>query len=197
MTKAVAQKKQGSWLRWESVRAKKIPWDELWRMETRRIRFAISSVYDILPTLTNLCTWKMSDDPLCKLCGKRATLEHILSSCSRALADERYTWRHNQVLEVLAIGLDKARRKCSANGGKGPQFISFVRETEGKRGKHVKTAAGGILATSNDWQMRADVNRQLSFPQHIATTSLRPDIVLWSQTEKTVLPIELTVPNED
>ena len=109
MTKAVAQKKQGIWLRWESVRAKRIPWDELWGMETRRIRFAISSVYDILPTPTNLCTWKMSDDPLFKLCGKRPTLEHILSSYSRALADGRYTWRHNPVLEVLAIGLDKAR----------------------------------------------------------------------------------------
>ena len=62
------------------------------------------------------------------------------------------------MLEVLAIGLDKARRKCSANGGKGPQFISFVREIEGKRGKHVKTRAGGILATSYDWQIREDAN---------------------------------------
>ena len=78
------------------------------------------------------------------------------------------------MLEVLAIGLDKARRKCSANGGKGPQFISFVRETEGKRGKHVKTAAGGILATSNDWQMRANVSRQLTaYSYHEFTTRYR------------------------
>ena len=45
--------------------------------------------------------------------------------------------------------------------------------------------------------MRADVSRQLSFPQHIATTNLRPDIVLWSQTVTTVLLIELTAPHED
>ena len=90
MTKAVAQKKQGSWLRWESVRAKKKLWDGLWKMESRRIRFAISSVYDILPTPTNLCMWKLSEDPLCKLCGKRATLEHVLSACSKALVNWRY-----------------------------------------------------------------------------------------------------------
>ena len=80
---------------------------------------------------------------------------------------------------------------------KGPQFISFVRETEATRGKQLKSAAGGILATCNDWQMRADVNRQLAFPQHIAITNLRPDIVLWSQTKKTVVLIELTVPYEE
>ena len=59
----------------------------------------VSSVYDILPTQTNLCIWKLSEDPLCKLCGKRATLEHVLSACTKALADGRYTWRHNKVLE--------------------------------------------------------------------------------------------------
>ena len=46
-------------------------------------------------------------------------------------------------------------------------------------------------------QMRADVSRQLRFPQYIASTNLQPDIVLWSQTEKAVLLIELTVPHED
>ena len=68
MAKAVGQKKQGSLLRW------KPPWDELWKMESRGIRFAISFVYDTLPTPTNLCLWRLSEDLLCKLCGKRATL---------------------------------------------------------------------------------------------------------------------------
>ena len=198
LTKAVAQKKQGSWLRWESVRAKKLPWDELWKMESRRIRFVISSVYDILPTPTNLCTWKLSEDPLCKLCGKRASLEHVLSACTKALADGRYTWRHNKVLEVLAHGIDlRMRNQRSVGVVKGPQFISFVIEAEATRGKQLKSTAGGTLATCNDWQMRADVNRQLAFPQHIAITNLRPDIVLWSQTKKKVVLIELTVPYEE
>ena len=150
-------------------------------MESKRIRFDISSVYDTLPTPTSLCTWKLSEDPLCKLCGKRATLEHVLSACTKALADGRYRWRHNKVLEILVHIID-LRNKRNVGAVKGPQFISFVREAEATRGKQLKSAAGGILATCNDWQMRADVNRQLAFPQHIAITNLRPDIVLWSQT---------------
>ena len=192
MTKAVAQKKQGSWLRWESIRARKVSWHDLWKMETRKIRFAISSVYDILPTPTNLCTWKLSEDPSCKLCGRRATLE---------LAEGRYTWRHNQVLEALAAGIDRARKKCGKSSGTGsgvrPQFISFVRGAEAVRGNQRKTPAGGLLATSNDWQMRADVRGQITFPHHIAITNLRPDIVMWSQAKTTVVLIELTVPYEE
>ena len=63
-----------------------------------------------------------------------------------------------------------------------------------KFGKQLKAAQGGILAISNDCQMWADVNRQLAFPQHIAITNLRPDIMLWSQTKTMVVLIALTVP---
>ena len=45
--------------------------------------------------------------------------------------------------------------------------------------------------------MRADLDRQLTFPQEIVTTSLRPDIVLWSTSTKTVIMVELTVPWEE
>ena len=169
-------------------------------METRRIHFAISLVYDILPTPTNLCTRKLSEDPSCKLCGRRATLEHVLSACSKSLANGRYTWRHNQVLEALAAGIDRARKKCGTSSGTGsgvrPQFISFVRGTEAVRGNQRKTLAVGLLATSNDWQMSVDVRGQITFPHHIAITNLRPDIVIWSQGKTTVVLIELTVPYE-
>ena len=102
------------------------------------------------------------------------------------------------MLEVLAHGIDlRIINRRSVGGVKGPQFISFVREAESIRGKQLKTAEEGILATGNDWQMRADINRHLAFSQHIAITNLRPDIVLWSQTKKTVVLIELTVPYEE
>ena len=50
---------------------------------------------------------------------------------------------------------------------------------------------------ARDWRMVADVGRQLVFPKEIATTTLRPDIVLWSPSKKKALIIELTVPWED
>lgn len=45
--------------------------------------------------------------------------------------------------------------------------------------------------------MRADFDLQLKFPQQIAVSSLRPDILLWSTIAKTVIMVELMVPWED
>ncbi|MGH0123308.1 UNVERIFIED_CONTAM: hypothetical protein FKN15_067757 [Acipenser sinensis] len=45
--------------------------------------------------------------------------------------------------------------------------------------------------------MLADVGQRLIFPPEIATTNLRPDIVLWSGSARLVHLVELTVPWED
>ena len=37
----------------------------------------------------------------CPLCNKPQTNEHVLSNCSSTIALERYTKRHNKVLEIL------------------------------------------------------------------------------------------------
>ena len=42
-----------------------------------------------------------------------------------------------------------------------------------------------------------DLDRQLRFPTEITTTSLRPDIVVWSTKAKSVHLVELTVPMEE
>ncbi|KAJ8010190.1 hypothetical protein DPEC_G00072420 [Dallia pectoralis] len=44
--------------------------------------------------------------------------------------------------------------------------------------------------------MLADLGQQLNFPPEIAVTTLRPDLVLWSPSLKSVYIIELTVPWE-
>lgn len=53
------------------------------------------------------------------------------------------------------------------------------------------------LRVARDWQLRADIGRQLDFPPEIATTTLRPDLVLWPPSVKKAYIIELTVPWED
>lgn len=42
-----------------------------------------------------------------------------------------------------------------------------------------------------------DLKRQMKFPNYVAATTLRPDMVLVSESTKQVLPLELTVPWED
>ena len=42
-----------------------------------------------------------------------------------------------------------------------------------------------------------DLEKQLRFPQHIVSTTLRPDILLVSEITKNIAIMELTVPWED
>lgn len=97
------------------------------------------------------------------------------------------------MLARLAAGLEMGRKRKGAVN-KGPCFISFLRPGE-KAGRQDKGA--GILSTANDWEMRVDLGRRVKFPEEFAITSLRPDIVLWSQTTKQVGLVELRVPWEE
>ncbi|VDI83021.1 Hypothetical predicted protein [Mytilus galloprovincialis] len=135
--------------------------------------------------------WK---DPTCTLCkDKPASLQHVLSACPVALKDGRYTWRHDSVLKTIAAKLDTTRRK-KRKMQKNITFVNFVRAGEKKDNQ----AEGlGILGTASDWQMTADIHQRMSFPAEIAATSLRPDIVIWSQGTRQAVLLELTVPWED
>ncbi len=75
----------------------------------------------------------------------------------------------------------------------GPGLIRFVRA--GQRFTGTLTGAG-ILASTADWDMRVDLRKHLKFPEEIATSTLRPDIVLRSGTTRQAVLLELTVPWE-
>ena len=94
-------KQQGAWTRWENAVERKVTWAELWKAKAS-IKFLIQAVHDVLPSPSNLHTWGIAETPACPLCSKRGTLEHILSCCTRALGDGQYSWRHDQVLKIIA-----------------------------------------------------------------------------------------------
>ena len=105
---------QGQVVRWEeNVIERKLSWTEIWNWSTSRLSFLVRSTYDVLPSLVR---WKITTEDKC-LCGKRGTLKHILSNCSRAL--NRYTWRHNEVLKILYRVTKE--RIAQINSGKRPQ----------------------------------------------------------------------------
>ena len=54
-----------------------------------------------------------------------------------------------------------------------------------------------ILSSAKDWQVKTDLDGEGSFPEDIVITLLRPDVVIWSASEKQVIIGELTVPWED
>lgn len=190
----VGLRQQGAWTRGEEAMDRKISWPELWRTEPHRIKFLIQSVYDVLPSPSNLFCWGKVETPACALCQGVGTLEHILSSCPRALGDGRYRWRHDRVLKAVAesisTAVDQSKRLQPAR-----RKIAFIRAGEQPRPQ--LRAQTGLLGTANDWQLRADLGKQLRFPENIVETSLRPDIVLLSDSSKQVILLELTVPWEE
>lgn len=116
MDRAVAMRKQGTWTRWEQVMERKITWNDLWKMDSQSIKFLIMVVYDILPSPSNLHHWGLEEQPTCSPCERIGTLEHILSCCSRALADGRYQWRHDQVLRTIAETISNTLNICRRTG---------------------------------------------------------------------------------
>ncbi|CAC5381746.1 unnamed protein product [Mytilus coruscus] len=172
---------------------RKITWAELWRMEPFRISFMLRSVYDTLPSPSNLHQWGLIEEPSCKLCGERGIMAHILSGCKVALTQGRYRWRHDKVLKHLAEILDIERRKKRPSKTEAKQ-IRFVRE--GDTGHATMSQQHFILDKGSEWNMRADIGKKLVFPECVQTT-LRPDIVVWSQSSKMIVAIELTVPWEE
>ena len=165
---------QGSWNQW-NMPGRKLTWQELWQYEPLQLSFLLKSVYDLLPTPTNLERWKLSEEPSCPLCKQTGTLQHVLTDLSQG----RYRWRHDQALRVLADILEKEKRQERQTKTKGPVFINFVKS--GQKAKGVKKT--GLLQEARHWEMKVDLRQKLVF-LNVVQTSLRPEIVIWSTVPK-------------
>lgn len=177
---AVSQAQQGRWTAWEDTEPRRLKWSDIWSIEATRLSFMLNAVYDQLPTPANLVRWKATSDEKCIDCSCKGTLKHILSACSGSLG--RYTWRHNQVLERL-------ERICVEL----VDFQSGEERAEVRMG--VPSRAG--VTPSGDWQVITDLGRQMTVPQCLAMTRLRPDMIIFSETVKEAIMMELTVPWEE
>lgn len=61
----VGMRKQGAWTNWEQAVDRKVTWSELWKAEPFRSKFLIQSVYDVLPSPSNLFCWGKVESPSC------------------------------------------------------------------------------------------------------------------------------------
>ena len=133
---------------------------------------------------------------MCKLCGGKGTLTHILTGCSVALSQGRYKWRHDQVLREVA-NFTEARRKSCNNNPKTlkKEEIKFVKQGEITTPTEKETRC--YLDNAADWQLHVDLDKKLRVPEEVAVTDLRPDMLLISNSTKRMGVIELTVPSEE
>ncbi|XP_023810165.1 uncharacterized protein LOC105353972 [Oryzias latipes] len=185
-------RQQGAWTRWESTLQRRISWADILQADFHRVRFLVQAVYDVLPSPANLHVWGKSEMPSCLLCSGRGSLEHLLSTCPRALADGRYRLR--QVLKALAESLASAI-KASKNQRAPKKVVPFIKA--GEKPQVRKQLLTGLLHKALDWQLQVDLEKQLRFPQHIVRTNLRADMLLISETSKHLIMLELTVPWEE
>ena len=113
-----------------------------------------------------------------------------------ALQQDCFTFRHDTVLVVLAVAVESflSSKKCINVQGNNP--IKFVK-TGAKFSKYTKRVHSGLLHLTADWKLLSDLGDKLVFPSFIAITRLRPDIVLFSTSIKTVIILELTCPCEE
>ena len=186
--------KQGAHTRWE-VPEKKLSHREIISTSETSLKFLVKSVYDLLPTPSNKNIWFGSEET-CKLCGGNGTLTHILSSCKIALAQGRYTWRHDQVLRQIALFVDAKRKNHNNQPRREEKKIQFVKAGE-KRTPTQKSLLGSYLDGAIDWKLMTDLDGNLKFPIQVADTNLRPDMILLSESTKRIGLIELTVPSEE
>ena len=193
--KMVSLSQQGAWTRWENVEKKRITWSDCWRPDFSEIQFLIKSVYDVLPSPTNLHIWGKRETPNCQLCAWKGSLQHILSSCPKALGDGQYCWHHDKALKVIANEVTKAMSASNHQPGKKLKQINFI-----KAGEKIQKKRGEktyLLSSADDWQLIVDLETQLKFPRHIALTSLRPDLILHSDNTKQCIIWELSVSWEE
>jgi hypothetical protein len=65
--------------------------------------FTVRYINNSLPTRQNLARWGLSPTSDCSRCLAPETLLHVVAGCQSYL--ERFTWRHNSVLNFLATNL--------------------------------------------------------------------------------------------
>ena len=151
----------------------------------------------ILPSNTNLVRWGQKEYPTCPLCNDRKTTEHVLSSYIVAQLEGRYTWRHNRVLQGLAVVITMAKGQSTH-----PEADAVIFTTEGVakswhwravKSTNQKTC---LLDMCDDWEVSADHPESDNHFRIIKETRLRPDIVIHLSSTQQLIVVELTVPHE-
>ena len=97
------------------------------------------------------------------------------------------------VIELLKAQCETANQQYIT--AKEP-IIQFLKEGECSVRKQ-KNPNLNLLNGTSDWKVSADLKKSLQFPVHIIQTEKRPDIEAWSDSMKTILLIELTLPREE
>ena len=169
-------------------------------MSPALLKFHLNSVHDVANTPANMKLWNYSNTGSCILCGwKTCNIKHILAVCSVARNSKRYNWRHDNVLRVIAGALlDQLRIYNSADSTTSDREWLRFKSKDGSYAKPKPMLKKETpFARAQDWMLIWDEDTlPIQFPQHIYNTPERPDIVVWYDSLREVILIELTCGDE-
>jgi hypothetical protein len=210
---------QGVWLQWSNS---SLPFDLSWKNliygpGPKLLAFVINASINCLPTPDMLRLWGYRKTAPCFLCQHpQCTNHHILSNCSKALKDKRYTWRHDSVLLTLQPILDNLIHKQNSSHKITPSHphisSNFISSTPSINQKpqppiYLATAisvkcsrrkASIAFQSANDWKLLIDFDHErITFPPEVCATNQRPDIIIYSKKTQVILLIELTCPADE
>lgn len=192
---------QGKWADWDAIAGGDLTWQKLLHGCTDAyLKFLLNGPNNSLPTGDNLRRWSNSQVSVrCACCGvAHPTLPHVLNGCKAMLRQGRYTWRHNTILAGLFQAIYTFAQSIEATPLPHITFVRAGEQPETAKQSAAPVKKTGILSRASDWQAVCDLPGQAyAFPEHIATTAQRPDIVLFSNSAKVVVMVELTCPIED
>ena len=78
-------------------------WSSAQQRLTKSIfNFTLKYLKNTLATRKSLSKWSIAQSSACSFCLQSETLQHIVSSCKLYLEHDRYTWRHDSVLDFIA-----------------------------------------------------------------------------------------------
>ena len=82
--------------------------NSVWSLAERNLpknifNFTIRYINNSLPSRKNLVKWGISPTSDCSFCLLPETLLHVVSGCKTYLEKGRYTWRHDSILNFLAM----------------------------------------------------------------------------------------------
>uniref|UniRef100_A0A0L8HH18 Uncharacterized protein n=1 Tax=Octopus bimaculoides TaxID=37653 RepID=A0A0L8HH18_OCTBM len=137
-----------------------------------RLSFIIRATYNLLPLKTNKSPVQ----------GKPQSMDHVLSSCKTALADSRYTWRHNRVLKELTSSIWD-QMQCDTAKSKEALVTKEGKKWAGAKITGYEFVAGGnLLGCESSWKIAADIGeKRKNYPEFITKKGLRPGIALLSE----------------
>ena len=191
--KSVGMPLQCHWTNWVDYIKNDLRWKDILGMPPNLLSFCLNATYNTLPSPANLKRMKIQTEANCFLCGHTpCTVGHILSGCKAALNQRRYDVRHDLVLTDIATVVRNFANDMQEQRPIDQAGIMFI--PEGRAVKSFAKRKRGLLRLAQDWEVIADVGDQKNyvFPNYLAQTARRPDILLISQSIKRVIMMELT-----